>query len=154
MLWPRPRNLSAMCHHVSALPLFFRSLFALYPCLSAFWLWPNCCQLCVRSLVFVWSLSAHLSHLCPLLYAVAYRSLYTAWLCLCPLFVWSPLQAVLLSALRFRRVFAPAACFPPWSGFAVFNLSTCARGFNIEFSRAIFLCSVALRRNHHSLGLW
>ena len=32
--------------------------------------WLNCCQLCVRSVVFVWPLSAHLSDLCPLLCAV------------------------------------------------------------------------------------
>ena len=72
----RLQTLSTMCPpHVSALPLFVRSLFALYPlfvglCPGLFWLWPSCCQLCVRSLVFVWSLSAHLSDLCPLLSAV------------------------------------------------------------------------------------
>ena len=64
--------------------------------------WPRLCLFCVRS--------------CP----PQSRSLYRAWLCLCLLFVWSPLPAVLLSALKLRRAFVPCLCLSPLSGFSVF----------------------------------
>ena len=108
----------ALCvRHVSATCVcFVLLLFALYPLFVGFWpgLWfgfgrAGLCQLCVRSLVF-----APLSVLCPLLVGRSRVEVFVAT----PLPAVR-LPAVLLSALKFRRAFAPCPSFSPFVRFCV-----------------------------------
>ena len=102
---------SSMCPLLVFLcPLIVRLLFALYRFLagSMVWLWPGFCQLCVRSLVF-----APLSVLC--------RGLCSCGFARCSSGHLQP--AVLLSALKLGRAFAPCLSFSPFLLFSVFIYS-------------------------------
>ena len=112
----------------------------------------------VSSVSAFWSLCSPLPRLCVFCLRSCppqSRPLYRAWLCLCPLFVWSPLPAVLLSALKLRRAFAPCLLFFPLVRFSVlyslsgFCLHLPVSRLYIELGRAVSLCRI----NHLSLGL-
>ena len=160
--WPRLQTLSAMCpprvRHASALyPRVYVSGLATHP--NFVHHVPTLCPpylcLSVRCSLFI-ALCRPLfgsMSLCSIISSVS-RSLYRAWLSLCPLFVRSPLHAVPLSALYAAHLH-PVSCFPPLSGFLyLYSLSvfasTCVQVFTK--GRALSLCSAGLRPNHLSLA--
>ena len=179
--WPRyalgrvPRSLSALCppRTLSAMcPPRFRLLSALCPAWIRFGrfskaypprvrllsalspLWPRLQTLSAMS-AYVLALAGPLSALCPLFGLVC--PVLSSCPPQCPLFVWPPLPAVLLSALQLRRAFEPCLLFFPFVRFCCICIVCVCSSFVcfcLELGRAGPLCSAGPRLNHLSLSHW